>query len=729
MTHQNRKPNRLIHASSPYLLQHAYNPVDWYPWGDEALNRARREDRPIFLSIGYAACHWCHVMERESFENVEIAQYMNDHFVNIKVDREERPDLDSIYMAAVQMITGGGGWPMSVFLTPELKPFYAGTYFPPVDKYGHTGFITVLKNVTAAWNQKPEKLRDNAAELSSLIQQYLNLERQPDTAPDADLFEPALEALRASYDPTHGGFGDAPKVPPVFALELLLRRCATHESGVPGNANLPIGIDERPQGVRRVSEAAIANLPIGNEKNNDLLIMVTHTLDKMAAGGMFDQLGGGFHRYATDANWLVPHFEKMLYDNAQLARVYLEAYQLTGDPAYRRTATATLDYLLRDMLDETGAFHSAEDADSDGQEGMFYLWTQDEILATLGPEDGAAFCTRYGVLRNGNFDSPEHYHRGQNILHLAREQQPLLEAHARLLAARSERVRPGKDDKILVSWNALAIGAFAYASQVLDEDRYRHAAERAARFILDTMMKDGSLMRVYRRGKSDQPAFLDDYAFLAAALIDLYEATFDTRWLVEADLLSRAMIDHFGDPNGASFFLTGGQHTDLIARPRPIIDAAEPSGNAMAAMALWRLGRFLDKPDYQRMVQEVIAENLPVLREMPRGLLKMLCAADLMYGPQTDVVIAGPREHEATQDLLHILHSRFIPGKIVAMYDPSAPDASDAVETIPLLASKETVAGKPAAYVCRNSVCEAPVATPDELLALLGAQHLIGATE
>lgn len=691
------RTNRLIHETSPYLLQHARNPVDWYPWGEEALQRAQEEDKPIFVSIGYSACHWCHVMEHESFENEEIAAILNEHFISIKVDREERPDLDEIYMTAVQIMTGSGGWPMTVFLRPDRKPFYGGTYYPPVDRLGRPGFKTVLITIARGWKERRDEIDQSAEQLTQyVIQSAAHRAGEPgDLA--YGLIEAAIAELKSAFDPHYGGFGGAPKFPSGPAIELLLRH----------------------------------HFNTGDKQS---LEMAVFTLTRMWQGGMYDHLGGGFHRYSVDAKWLVPHFEKMLYDNAQLCQVYLDAYQATGDSLFARVAREILDYELRDMQDDQGAFHSTEDADSEGQEGKFYVWTQSEIDAILGDEDRYLFCQFYNVRPNGNFDSHEPYHDGQNILHITRApdvvasefgmdpdafERRLAVCRAKLLEARNNRVRPGLDDKILASWNGLIISALARAHQVFGEDKYRHSAERAASFVVNEMQKDGILLRTHRGGKSRLPGYLDDYAFMSVALIDLYEATFDEKWLDQADALARAMIERFWDGEGGGFYFTSAEHRDILVRTKPTYDGAEPSGNSMAALALLRLGVFFGNKGYSDKAQQVLRLNQSNLASAPRAYLKMLCAADFVLNPPKEIALVGNRDSEGVRAFVSSLHERFIPNKVIAVAD-SSNGAARLAGRIPLLDGKTLVRELPTAYVCRDYACQQPATTVEGFVKALG---------
>ncbi len=689
--------NDLIHETSPYLLQHAHNPVEWYPWGEEALQKAKDEDKPIFLSIGYSACHWCHVMAHESFEDPDIAAVMNEHFINIKVDREERPDLDDIYMSAVVALSGSGGWPMSVWLTPDLKPFYGGTYYPPTDRYGRPGFVTVLNAMADAWKNKRDEVETGATGLVTHISKQLTGAGAPRGQVSETIFPEAVKALKATYDETNGGWGNAPKFPSSPSIAVLLRDYARSED-----------------------EATLA--------------MATHTLDQMADGGMYDQLGGGFHRYSVDAQWLVPHFEKMLYDNGQLAQIYLEAYQLTKKPRYAKIAREILDYELRDMRDELGAFHSTEDADSEGEEGKFYLWTHSEIIALLGEEDGAIFNAYYNVKEGGNFSSHEPYHTGLNILHLTRTpaevatelglsveelEAQMVPMRAKLFAVRDKRVRPALDDKVLTSWNSLLITALAQGSRILDEPRYAKAATEAGTFILEHMMEDGVLLRTHRHGKSHLPGYLDDYSYTVNAFVDLYEATFDTKWLEAADRLAGDMVSHFWDTEDKAFFFASDKHENLIVRAKPNHDGAEPAGNSMAALGLLRLAKLLDNADYYNVADEVLQSGAPFMERGPQGYMKLLCAADFIVYPPKEIAIAGKADRDDTRAMVSATFADFVPNKVVAFVDPDSKDVEALGKTMPLLAFKTMVDGKATGYVCKNFACEAPVTEVAKLKTLL----------
>ena len=683
--------NRLIHSLSPYLLQHAHNPVDWYPWGREALDRAKRDNKPIFLSIGYSACHWCHVMERESFENEEIARILNKHFLCIKVDREERPDLDQIYMTAVQLMTGSGGWPMSVFLTPELKPFYGGTYFPPTDSHGRPGFKRILLALAAAYRDRPRDIEGTAKQIVDALKRSTAGHIEGAGALSRDLVEQAVQELKQRFDSQWGGFGSAPKFPSPNALSLLLR----HH--------------------RRTGD-------------QDALHMVTLTLERMASGGMYDQVGGGFHRYSVDREWLVPHFEKMLYDNAQLARVYLDAFLATKRPLYRRIARETLAYVLRDMADESGGFHSTLDADSEGEEGTYYLWSMTEVKRLLPGRDGDLFCEYYGITKAGNFEGRNILHRPVPLEDFAQrarmepdEWRRRLDAmRQKLLMVRARRVPPKKDDKVLTDWNALMISALARGYAVLGDEAYRAAAERAARFVLTQMGADhGRLLHAYRAGQSHIDAYLDDYAFVALAFLDLYQATFDVQWVEYARDLTRQMVERFWDDARGGFFLTGAGQPDAIVRSKSAEDGATPSGNAIAASALLLLGKLTDGKGYLERAEKTLAAFQGAAQRSPHAFAGLLCSLDFHLGPSREVAVVGPMDDSGTAALLAATRRRYMPNAVVAMIDPRSPNAAAAARVVPLLAARPMVDGRPAVYVCRNSECRAPVTEVQALEKLL----------
>ncbi len=683
-------PNRLAGESSPYLLQHADNPVDWYPWGEEALSRAREEDRPIFLSIGCAACHWCHVMAHESFEDPDAAAVLNAHFVSVKVDREERPDLDQIYMRAVVAITGSGGWPMSVFLTPEGVPFYGGTYFPPSPRHGLPSFVQVLEAIARAWRERRDEITRSGAGLLEHLRQDAAAPGipLPGTAAPSDLTTAVLDAARnqleRQHDAANAGLGSAPKFPQPMTIEFLLR----------------------------------AHLRTGERS---ALAMAEATLEKMARGGIYDHLGGGFHRYATDAAWLVPHFEKMLYDNAQLARVYVHAWQVTQTPLFRRVAEETLDYLLREMTDPAGGFYSSQDADSEGEEGRFFVWSAAEIREVLG--DGAGlFCEAYGVTDVGNFE-------GKNVLHVAADPRALAAKHGaaveevegRLATARRAlferregRVRPGLDDKALAAWNGLALAAFAEAARVFDRPDYRRAAEAAAGFLLREMRTaDGRLLRTWRGGGARVNAYLEDYADIIEGLLALYETTFDARWFVEARRLADEMLARYRDPAGG-FFDTADDHEALVVRPKVLQDNATPSGNAMAATMLLRLAAFTGEGAYRDAAEAALKAVQPLAAAHPTAFAQWLCALDFALAPPTEVAIVGDPASDETRALLDVVMKPYRPRQVVAVGRPGE------TSPIPLLAGRPPLDGCATAFVCERFACRLPVSDPMELAAMLG---------
>ena len=667
-------PNRLSRETSPYLLQHADNPVDWYPWSDEALQRARAEDKPILLSIGYSACHWCHVMAHESFENDEIAALMNRLYINIKVDREERPDLDSIYMTATQLLTGHGGWPMTVFLTPEGKPFYAGTYFPPADRGSMPGFSRILLAVHEAWEQRRTEVAAGADRVAVALQ--AQFEAMPDEGQlTPGLLDEAARNLSTQYDRVNGGFGGAPKFPSPMALELLLR---VHQ--------------------RTGAEQALR--------------MVEHTLDTMGRGGIYDQIGGGFHRYAVDAVWLVPHFEKMLYDNALMSHLYTIAWQVTGDPFHRAIATETVDYVLREMTDPDGGFHATQDADTEGEEGRFYAWTPSEIRAALDDDLLAAdVIALLDVTERGNFE-------GSNVLSIARAEDrlrwregDLAAARQRLFNTRSARVHPGRDDKVLTSWNGMMLRAVATAAWAFDNARYRQAAVANAAFVRDRLWDGKQLARVWMRGEARIPGYLEDYANFIDGLLATWQATFDPAWVVLADQVSRAMLDEFY-VDGA-FYDARATGDALIGRPRDFSDNATPSGNSVACDVLLRLAHLTGDIDLTRIARGVLSGLAPHAAGNALGYGRLLCAADLAVGPIAEVAISGDLIDAGL--LLTPLREMFLPRAVIALGNPDG----GAALVVPLLADRPRIEDKATVYVCRNYTCELPATDPAIMLAQL----------
>jgi uncharacterized protein YyaL (SSP411 family) len=665
--------NRLARESSPYLLQHAHNPVDWYPWGDEAFARARAEDRPVLLSVGYSACHWCHVMERESFENPDIAALMNRHFVNVKVDREERPDVDHIYMQAVQAMTGHGGWPMTVFLTPDGRPFYGGTYFPPVDRHGLPGFPRLLQALAEAWAQRRGELLESSDRLAATLNQAERLRASAQPLGEEVLLS-AFQGVSAQFDEEHGGLGGAPKFPQPMIWEFVLR--FWKRTGNPY--------------ARR---------------------MVHTTLVRMARGGIYDQLGGGFARYSVDAQWLVPHFEKMLYDNAQLASLYLHAWLAFGDPECRRVCEETLDYLLRDMADPGGGFHAAEDADSEGHEGKFYVWTADELRAVLGAD--ADLALRYwGVDRGANFE-------GRSILFVAGEPDPdrVAPLRQRLLQARAGRVRPGRDDKVLAAWTGLACRALAEAGRALGRGDYVQAAVRSAEFLVEAMRVDGRLQRTWKDGRARLKGYLEDHAMVAAALVMVYEATFDRRWIDAARGIADDMVALFWDDGIEAFYDTGRDHESLIVRPRNLFDNAVPSGTAVAIETLLRLAVLTGESAYESRALRALKPMADLMARHPTGFGRFLCAHDFHLGPKVEVALVAPPGNGLAA-LAREVFGRYLPNRVVAGTTTADPAAT---RGLPLLDGRGAVEGKATAYVCRNYACELPVTDPGALARQLDA--------
>ena len=682
--------NRLAHETSPYLLQHSDNPVDWYPWGEEAFARARAENRPVLVSIGYSSCHWCHVMAHESFEDPGTAKLMNELFVCIKVDREERPDVDEVYMTAVQLLGEHGGWPLNVFLTPDGKPFYGGTYFPPERRWGKASWPDVLKQIAHVWSTRHGQVEDQGAKLTEALREESKA-APAERAPGAEALSAATDSLVARYDPRWGGFGGAPKFPPSLALQLLLRRYRRH-------------------------------------RNPQHLLVVEGTLRGMARGGLYDQLGGGFHRYSVDERWLVPHFEKMLYDNAQLARVYVEAWQVTGEAIYARIARETLEWVLREMTEPEGAFRSATDADSEGREGLYFAWTKPEIESALD-DDASLFEEAYGVTEEGNFEDPHHDaapgEPGMNVLHVAvpadalaaRRGMPEADAaaalardRARLLALRQTRTYPGLDDKVLTAWNALMIGTLAYAGRVLDEPRYVDASVRAADFVLTRMRTpEGRLLRTWRKGEAKIPAFLEDHAFLANALLDVYEATFDARYYREAEATAREMNARFRDPAGG-WFHTAEDGEALVARPSSGFDGSIPSANGTAATVCARFAVFTGDAFWRERTDAALRRFAPSMERAPGATISLLLALEAQLSPGVEVAIVGDPDDVATARLTRTVQHAFLPFGVLAAFAPSEGDGVG--RTIPLLAGKTLVGGRPAVYVCRNFACQAP-ATED----------------
>ena len=681
------RPNRLAQETSPYLLQHQYNPVDWYAWNDEAFARAKAENKPILLSVGYSACHWCHVMERESFENDDIAALMNQDYVCIKVDREERPDVDAIYMGAVQMMTGQGGWPMTVFLTPEGKPFYGGTYYPPVDMYGRPGFPRILEAIADAWKNKQVEIVLQGEDIAQSLETDLaaNL---TDVMLTPKILDNAFETLSKNFDPRYGGFGSAPKFPQPSNLDFLLRYHA-------------------------------------RSKRQEPLAMVEKTLQKMALGGMYDQLGGGFHRYSTDHEWLAPHFEKMLYDNAQLAQTYAHAYQITGKRFYYDIADETVQYIEREMTAKTGGFYSAQDADSEGEECKFFVWTPDEIKALLGERDAAIFSAFYDVTEEGNWE-------GNSILRVVADVSQLAPrfnlspdeiadiidaARAKLFAEREKRVKPGLDDKILTAWNGLMLAATAECNMILGCGSRIGTARKNADFILQhhtTGENSERLLRTSRGGAAKLNGYLEDYAFFADGLIHLYQATLEPRYLEAAIKFTETMVEQFWDEGSGGFFATSADHETLIQRPKDWDDNAVPAGNTVACEVLLKIAAYTGNNNYTKRVERVLRRLGSVLEKHPAGFARMLGVLDMHIAGITEIVTIGDNEDEYWQALHMVAFRLFLPNKLIGHAT-----MEEANPAIAFLRDRPAIDGKATAYVCRNFTCSLPVTTRQELEKLL----------
>ena len=690
-----RKANRLIHEKSPYLLQHAYNPVDWYPWGEAAFEKAREEEKPIFLSVGYSTCHWCHVMERESFEDSTIAELINRWFVPIKVDREERPDVDRVYMQAAFAVSGQGGWPLTVFLTPELEPFYAGTYFPPDDRYGRPGLPSVLKGVHDAWTDRRDQVEQSASQLTNAIRQSLRVEPETTGVAVADLRETAYRQLQGSYDPEFGGFGRAPKFPTPSNLFFYFREW------------------------RRQRDTAEPG-------------MALETLRRMAQGGIYDHLGGGFHRYSVDPEWRVPHFEKMLYDQAQLAVAYLEAYQITGDAFFAGVARGVLDYVARDLTDPRGGFYSAEDADSrdehgESVEGAFYAWTIAEVESLLGADRAAAFASHYHFSPEGNFE------HGKNVLHApgatAAGTAALADERALLLQARGHRPRPHLDDKVLTAWNGLMISAYARAYQVLGEASYLDRARKSADFVLEELYLEdsGALLRRYRDGEAAVAGELTDYAFFVQGLLDLYEASFEVRYLQVAERLQTKQLDLFWDEENGGFYDAAEDESHrLFVRTKESHDGAEPSGNSVSVLNLARLAHTLGRPEWEEKARTTLDLFAAHVVAGPRALNYMWVASEWVVGKPKQVVIAGAAGAADTEALLGAVRARFVPAKTVLLADNGAGQKWLAGR-LEFLGTVGPIQGKAAAYVCENFVCQLPTTDSSTMIRLLEGEPAVAA--
>ncbi len=681
-------PNHLANENSPYLLQHANNPVNWYPWGQEAIEKSKRENKPIFLSIGYAACHWCHVMERESFEDENTAAFMNQHFINIKVDREERPDLDNIYMTATQAMTGSGGWPMSVFLTPDLQPFYAGTYFPPIRRYNMPSFLEILEAIISAWKNDPDKAVDSARRITTHIQAQVTPGRYELSFAKEHL-DTAVNSLNEAYDWGYGGWGGAPKFPQAMSIDFLLQQ---HAAG-----------------------------------NPEALKPAIHALRAMSRGGMYDVVGGGFSRYSTDNFWRVPHFEKMLYDNAQLIRTYLHAWLVTKDSVFRRVVEETISFIARDMTHPEGGFYSSLDADSEEVEGKYYVWTSDQIREILG-DDYEFFKSAYGITTTGNWEGVTVLQRALDDPTLAvnfnidtdTATAKLADCHTKLLTVRSTRIHPGTDDKILASWNGLMLEALAEAARYLSnqnesliENAYYKLATRSAVFLLDSMRTDGKLHRSWRDGEVTQEVFLEDYAALILGLLELYQTDFKERWFSSAIELADEMIERFGDPEGG-FFDTPSDGETLIFRPKDLQDNATPSGNAMACEALFKIAAFTENGKYRGLAETALSQVVEAILRYPTMFGRWLSAAGFGFGEQKQVAVLGESIDESAMALINVVREGYRPNMVVAAssYPPQA-NAPALLDNRPLLS------GKPVVYVCEGFVCKSPVTEPDDLEKML----------
>jgi uncharacterized protein YyaL (SSP411 family) len=685
-----RTSNRLRNEKSPYLLQHAENPVNWYPWGDDAFQKAKKEDRPIFLSIGYATCHWCHVMAHESFEDNEVAGLLKKYFIAIKVDREERPDVDKIYMSVCQALTGHGGWPLSIFMTPEGKPFFAGTYFPKSGRLGMPGFVDILQQIAAMWQEDRASILKSSEAITAAIQPRSGSDSSVD-AVSKETLQKGYRQLAKVFDPSWGGFGAAPKFPTPHHLTFLLR---WHKRS-------------------------------GASKG---LEMVEKTLTAMRMGGIFDQIGFGFHRYSVDKAWLVPHFEKMLYDQALLAMAYTEAYQATGQLEFARVAREVFSYVMRDMMSTDGGFYSAEDADSEGKEGLFYLWTPQEVEKHLGKDLGSLFCRFYDITEAGNFEE------GRSIAHMpvsfevfaaqeavdpARLDRLLTNARDRLFGVREKRIHPLKDDKILTSWNGLMIAALAKADQVLGDQAYGQAARRAAAFILKHLKTaQGRLLRRYRQGEVAHPGYLDDYAFLVWGLIELYEATFDIFYLEEAVGLNERMIDIFWDKEGGGLCFTGKGNEPLITRSKEIYDGALPSGNSVAALNCLRLARLTGNVDLEKRAEQLTGAFAAQIVDQPIAYTQLLVALDFMIGPSQEIVVAGDPALETTRAMLEAVRRRFMPNKVLLLRPPGV-EGKRVTALSPFVEGMAPIDRQPTVYICEQYACQAPIRDVGELATAL----------
>ena len=695
MAETERKPNRLLNEKSPYLLQHAYNPVNWYPWGEAAFSAAKEQDKPIFLSLGYSTCHWCHVMEKESFEDDDVAEALNRVFICIKVDREERPDIDHLYMTVCQAMTGSGGWPLTVLLTPDKRPFFAGTYFPKNSLHGRIGVLELAERAEKLWLTDREELIKTA---DSVLQSLQSISKvAAGDLPGEEVLHKGYQELIKRFDPKHGGFGTAPKFPTPHNLMFLLRYWK-------------------------------------RTKNTLALEMVEKTLLAMGKGGIYDHLGFGFHRYSTDRHWLLPHFEKMLYDQALLTVAYLETYQATGETIYADIAKEIMTYVLRDMTSQEGGFYSAEDADSEGEEGKFYLWSHEEISQLLGRQDAAIFNAAYNIWESGNFnDEATRTPTGLNIPHRTKDGSTLAEElgmpgpklaeklailRRQLFKVRKKRIHPTKDDKILTDWNGLMIAAMALAGRLLNDLHYTESAKKAAEFIISHLKRDGRLLKRYREGEAALPAHLDDYVFLVWGLLELYESTFEPTYLREALLLNELTTDLFWDKDGGAHYFSATDAEDLLVRHRELYDGAIPSGNSVSTMNNLRLARLTGNSCFAEIAEKIARAFSRQIQEAPQAYTHMLCALDFMYGPAAEVVITGSLDDQATKLLLKQLYAVFLPNKVVLLH-PTGEAGKAIAELAPHIKNKLPVEDKATAYVCVDFSCQAPVTDGADMLKLM----------
>jgi uncharacterized protein YyaL (SSP411 family) len=689
---QGSEHNRLFLEKSPYLLQHAHNPVDWYPWGEDAFLRAAKENKPVFLSIGYSACHWCQVMEAESFEDEKVAGLLNQHFVSIKVDREERPDIDKIYMTVCQSMTGSGGWPLTVIMTPDKRPFFAGTYFPKEAKFGRQGLMQILPQVANLWESERDKLLEIGDQTAEMVRNLSSAVQAGELS--VGNIEESFVLLQGRFDPQYGGFGGAPKFPSGHTLSLLLRWWKRS----------------------------------GDEK---ALAMVEKTLDAMRRGGMYDQLGFGFHRYSTDVRWLVPHFEKMLYDQAMLAIACVEAYQATRKAEYAETARQVFTYVLRDMTSPEGGFYSAENADSEGEEGKFYVWTQEEIRQILGDRQADVFSRFYGVTEGGNFEG------ARNILHVSKNldefakseviqpenlKETLEESREKLFRLREKRIHPSKDDKVLTDWNGLMIAALAKGAQAFDQPDYADAAARAADFLLKNLRRpDGRLLHRYREGEAAIVGYLDDYAFLIWGLLELYEATFQTRYLKEAVTLANDMLKIFWDEKDGGFFFTGEDAEEVLARTKEVYDGAIPSGNSVALLDLIRLGRMTANEEFEDKATALMRAFGGQITRSPTAFAQLLVGVDFALGPTKEIVIAGGLGQEDTKKMLGAIHQRFLPRQVL-IFHPEDENREAIEQLAPFVKEQNSIDGKATAYVCENYACKIPTTKVEQMISQIESE-------